>query len=616
MACDPFAAVVAKMEAGQSEEARQILRELTQRRLGLSGGHREAGILAERLGLLGIAEREFNLALRDDPNDAESLGRLVALAEEKGAVERAANLLERLFDLTGNPEVAARLAAYYQELGAGPRLEKLKERCKTKGIRLPREDHAPEALEVPEPVIPPEGDLIRFLGLFGGREDVYARQWFSPAKGEGGYSPVRQPLTVRELRAHLLGEITLGVYPIRLDGTCLFCALDVDIRKEALAEARKSASLAQLVRDELAELTRKLWEEFEKLGMTPLVEDSGYKGRHFWFPLAAPEDAATLVALGRAVVGHLSGIVGERFALEWFPKASRPGSRGLGNLIKLPLGVHRRTGRRSVFLDRKLQPVANPFLFLREAPRLTREVILAVLDRQRLQEPEPLPEPPEEPAVPPAVPIVPPKPLWTAEHFQTHPQFRALLSGCEVLKRLVEQATEERRLSYDEAMVIVHTFGYVQDGVVAANHIFRLVPGLNPNVQLKSPLRGNPMSCVKIRARIPHITSRCRCNCEFPAASDHYPSPVLHLRGVPPELSEKTPAVQELFELYVRLGNKIEQLVAERQEVHRRLVEALKNEPHGLVELPNGLLQLQTKDGVDCVTFTPRGSHGEDRSDH
>ncbi|MBU1430251.1 hypothetical protein KKF91_06735, partial [Myxococcota bacterium] len=83
---------------------------------------------------------------------------------------------------------------------------------------------------------PPRADVVRLLHLFAGREGVYARQW-ADARGTG-YSPVRAPLTPELWRAHLAGGVTLGAYVVRVDQTATFFALDLDIRRKALEEAR------------------------------------------------------------------------------------------------------------------------------------------------------------------------------------------------------------------------------------------------------------------------------------------------------------------------------------------------------------------------------------------
>lgn len=65
--------------------------------------------------------------------------------------------------------------------------------------------------------------------LFGGRSDVYAQRWENPRTGKSGWSPAVRggwskkrpkpadylPLTDEVLAAHLRGEATVGIYPLR-----------------------------------------------------------------------------------------------------------------------------------------------------------------------------------------------------------------------------------------------------------------------------------------------------------------------------------------------------------------------------------------------------------------
>ncbi len=94
--------------------------------------------------------------------------------------------------------------------------------------------------------------IALFRSLFRGREDVYAQRWESP-DGRSGYSPKTErdwkayyaakpedrkrvdketrkniPLTDEAIHAHLVGQQTLGVYPLLLDETCWFLAVDFD----------------------------------------------------------------------------------------------------------------------------------------------------------------------------------------------------------------------------------------------------------------------------------------------------------------------------------------------------------------------------------------------------
>jgi hypothetical protein len=67
--------------------------------------------------------------------------------------------------------------------------------------------------------------------------------------------------------------------------------------------------------------------------------------------------------------------------LEFFPKQASVKGKGLGNLIKLPLGIHRRTGRRSQLLDDQGAALADPLGELRAVSRCPRTTVYAAIER-------------------------------------------------------------------------------------------------------------------------------------------------------------------------------------------------------------------------------------------
>ncbi len=97
----------------------------------------------------------------------------------------------------------------------------------------------------------PEDKISLFMSLFAGREDVYAHRWESKA-GKTGYLPVcinewvkglcEKPkvkcfncknrtfaeLTESVIEDHLIGKEVIGVFPMLLDETCKFLAIDFD----------------------------------------------------------------------------------------------------------------------------------------------------------------------------------------------------------------------------------------------------------------------------------------------------------------------------------------------------------------------------------------------------
>ncbi len=98
---------------------------------------------------------------------------------------------------------------------------------------------------------PTNEKILLFISLFKGRNDVYAKKWQNK-KGFSGYSPhclnewtpgicnkprVKcsscnqqrySPLNESAIEKHLRGEMIIGIYPMEIDETCNFLAIDFD----------------------------------------------------------------------------------------------------------------------------------------------------------------------------------------------------------------------------------------------------------------------------------------------------------------------------------------------------------------------------------------------------
>lgn len=171
-------------------------------------------------------------------------------------------------------------------------------------------------------------DASDTLWRFVGRRDAFALQ-----VADGSYRTVDRGITPQDLRRHLAGDCTLGTYTLvpGADGGTLagYGCLDLD-------------------RMDVGAL-RELWRAAASiLPVGCLVpESSGRKGFHLWVVLREPIPAwkvrAVLLAVAeRARVG----------AVEVFPKQNELSPhQPYGNLVKLPLGLHRGSGKRSCFLD-------------------------------------------------------------------------------------------------------------------------------------------------------------------------------------------------------------------------------------------------------------------------
>jgi hypothetical protein len=153
----------------------------------------------------------------------------------------------------------------------------------------------------------PEAKIALFRSLFRGCGDVYARRFESRRTGSAGYQPVCRnewvsgicrkprarcddcthrdflPITDEVLRNHVLGvdprdrsrrDFTVGLYPILLDETCWFLAVDLD--KASWQEDAKA-----------------FWETCNLNDVPVALERSrSGNGAHFWFFFSEPIPAA------------------------------------------------------------------------------------------------------------------------------------------------------------------------------------------------------------------------------------------------------------------------------------------------------------------------------------
>ena len=141
-----------------------------------------------------------------------------------------------------------------------------------------------------------------------------------------------------------------------LDGTCTFFALDLDIDKAALEQAHGRPDLARSLRQTLRGEGLRLRGVLRELGFIPVLEDSGYKGRHLWVFLEQPESARVLHLFGRLLLSGEQPHLPPGLHLEFFPRQGSAGGKGLGNLRH---GVGTVRNKNAVDLASRLRDAAH-----------------------------------------------------------------------------------------------------------------------------------------------------------------------------------------------------------------------------------------------------------------
>jgi hypothetical protein len=185
--------------------------------------------------------------------------------------------------------------------------------------------------------------------LFVNRERPYAVQ-----QADGSYRWVYEPITYALLQAHLAGEMTLALSCSDARGRCRWACLDVDV----------PGSLPQLLAAQEALAA--------DMGLPGLVEASR-RGGHLWlfFDEPLPTVAARHVIAAALTTVAAQGV--EVPALELYPDGGAPAA--LGHAVRLPLGIHCKTGRRYPLFDEQGLPciftaIAKAAAFVLETPRI------------------------------------------------------------------------------------------------------------------------------------------------------------------------------------------------------------------------------------------------------
>ena len=243
-----------------------------------------------------------------------------------------------------------------------------------------------------------------FRSLFKGREDVFARRWYSRTSGKSGYQPVcknewsqpcrernhkcddcpnRQflPITNDDLYRHLSGKDAegkdvIGLYVLNEDNTChLLCA---DFDDKNCEHGFQDDVLAYVG-------VCKNW------GIPCSIERSrSGNGAHVWIFFETPIMANKARRLGNAILTEAmnrNGKIGFKSYDRFFPNQDMLPEGGFGNLVALPLQGQARKNGNSVFVNEQFEPYADQWEFLLNVRKLNETTLEEILKRNANAQP-------------------------------------------------------------------------------------------------------------------------------------------------------------------------------------------------------------------------------------
>ena len=237
-----------------------------------------------------------------------------------------------------------------------------------------------------------------FRSLFKGREDVFARRWYSKATGKAGYQPVCQnewsplcdkrrnkcaecqnrqfsPLIDNDFYRHLEGKDVdgrdvIGLYVLNEDNTCHLICTDFDDKNCEHGYQEDVLAFVDVC---------KSW------SIPCSVERSrSGNGSHVWIFFETPVLAVKVRSLGNAILTEAmnrNGKISFKSYDRFFPNQDTLPKGGLGNLVALPLqGLARKNGN-SIFVNEYFEPYDDQWEYLLNVSKLSEGAMDDILKR-------------------------------------------------------------------------------------------------------------------------------------------------------------------------------------------------------------------------------------------
>ena len=237
-----------------------------------------------------------------------------------------------------------------------------------------------------------------FRSLFKGREDVFARRWYSKTSGKAGYQPVCQnewtpmcdkrtfkcadcpnrhfsPLTDNDIYRHLEGKDAdgrdvIGLYVLNEDNTCHLLCTDFDDKNCEHGYKNDVLAFIDVCRS---------W------NIPCSVERSrSGNGAHVWIFFDNPVLAVKARRLGNAILTEAmsrNGKISFKSYDRFFPNQDSMPEGGLGNLVALPLQGNARKHGNSVFVDENFEPYPDQWEFLLNVGKLSEQLLEDILKK-------------------------------------------------------------------------------------------------------------------------------------------------------------------------------------------------------------------------------------------
>lgn len=374
----------------------------------------------------------------------------------------------------------------------------------------------PPGSSIPEDqILWDKATLHRMLKTLVGREDIYAQEIIDGGNHRKNELQIL-PLTEKIVEQHLSGKYTIATYIQRSNSTVKFMVIDIDVSKKVLMKYGNDTSEFRSYLTKTGETARQVLKILHSFGMQGYVEFSGYRGYHVWVFFTEWLPVRYSNMLSDLIEAKLSSSEEDGICIEYFPNKTRLKPGKYGQAIKLPYGIHSKTGERSYFIDEDGIKVENLNLFLDSLAKNSLSTIKKVLAANTgYKEKQPGQK--------------------VDENLDAFPDIsenvREVLNKCNLMRYLCQKAAKTGYLTHFERLSILYVFAHLgEDGRQFIHTVMAYTLNYQYNItdRFINKCPEKPISCIKLREQYKKITAEYGCSCTFKRTKNCYPSPVMH----------------------------------------------------------------------------------------
>ena len=463
------------------------------------------------------------------------------------------------------------------------------------------------AVGVVEPLVT-KYSVENILRLFVGREDVFAKETLD-VHGRRKKEIDYRPLTERIVAEHLNGKSTIDTYIQRPNATVRFMVIDIDISKRIILTVNRSSDGFQHYLQKALDYAAEVKKVLAHWGIRACIEYSGNRGYHVWVLFTEWIQTRYANLLWDALEASLKK--DEDITIEFFPNKTRVlDGKKMGQVIKLPFGIHIKSGERSYFLDEEGSPVTDIDAMMDSMPRTTLAEVKKVLTLcDKAENTSGL----RQVQVQEDLSAYEPLAVSVAD----------VLHKCALLRYLCQKSVKTGYLTHYERLTVLYVFGHLgNDGKQFVHQVMSFT--LNYKFQVtdhfinKCPEK--PISCVKLREQYKQLTAEIGCSCAFKRKENCYPSPVLHainsVNGFQEDITlptartltkEKEEKLKEGLNIYVKVQELAKSILDYKKQrrsvdkqiekVERELSAIFDEQKTDHMEIEMGLLKRKIIDG-------------------